>query len=125
MDICAEVIMNGIPPSLVINWDQTAIHLVPVSVWTMSKQREQSISIAGLDDKREITVILAVTLAGEYLPPQILYQGKTERCHPAIEFPPELDVWHTENHCSNEATMMRYADNILLPFFKKKGGHGP
>ena len=66
-----------------------------------------------------------MTLAGEYLRPQILYQGKTEKCHPAIEFPPEWDVRHTENHRSNEATMMRYADKILLPLVKKKGGHGP
>ena len=38
--IRAEVIMNDIPPSLVINWDQTAIHLVPVSGWTMNRQGE-------------------------------------------------------------------------------------
>ena len=119
-DIRAAVLMNDIPPSLVINWDQTAIHFVPVSSWMMSREGEKSIPIAGLDDKREITVVLAATLNGEYLPPQILYQGKTERCHPAIDFPPEWDVWHTENHWSNEATMMRYAHKILLPFIKKK-----
>ena len=97
-DIHAEVITNDIPPSLVINWDQTAFHFVPVSAWTMSRQGELSNPIAGLDNKRQITVIIAVTLAGEYLPPQILHQGKTERCHSAIEFPPEWDVLHTENH---------------------------
>ena len=51
LGIRAEVIINDIPPSLVINWDQTAIHLVPMSAWTMSKQGKQSILIAGLDDK--------------------------------------------------------------------------
>ena len=65
LDIHAEVIMSDIPPSLVINWDQTAFHLVPVSAWTISRQGAQSIRIAGLDNKREITVIIAVTLAGE------------------------------------------------------------
>ena len=30
LDIRAKVITNDIPPSLVINWDQTAIHLAPV-----------------------------------------------------------------------------------------------
>lgn len=71
----------------------------------MSRQGERSIPIVGLDDKREITEVLVVILAGEYLLPQILYQGKPERCYPAIVFPPEWDVWHTENHWSNEATM--------------------
>ena len=37
-DICAEVIMNDIPEDLIFNWDQTGIHLVPVSEWTMEKQ---------------------------------------------------------------------------------------
>ena len=40
-DIRAAVLMNDIPPSLVINWDQTAIHLVPVSSWTMSRKGEK------------------------------------------------------------------------------------
>ena len=70
--------MNDIPPSLVISWDQTAIHLVPVSGWTMNREGEKSIPISGLNNKREITVVLAATLAGEYLPPHLLYQGKTE-----------------------------------------------
>ena len=78
-----------------IHWDQTAIHLVPVSGWTINLQGEKSIPIAGLDDKQEFTVVLAVNMAGEYLPPQILYQGKTERCNPTIEFTPEWDVWHS------------------------------
>ena len=91
-----------------------------MSAWTTSRQEEQSIPIAGPDDKREITVVLAVILAGEYPPPQTLYQDKTERCHPAMEFPPEWDVWHTKTHWSNEATMTRYADKILLLFVKKK-----
>jgi hypothetical protein len=38
-----------IPPQLIINWDHTGIHLVPVSRWTMAVTR------LGLDDKREIT----------------------------------------------------------------------
>ena len=80
----------------------------------MDREGEKAIPIADLDDKREITVVQAVTLAGEYLPHQILYQGKTGRCHPAIKFPSEWDEWHTENHWSNEATMMRY------PFIRKK-----
>ena len=80
-DIRAEVIMNDIPAS---HWDQTAIHLVPVSGWTMNRQGEKSIPISGLDDKREITVVLAVTLAGEYLPPQLLYfSGQNRKVPPS------------------------------------------
>ena len=57
---------------------------------------------------------------GDYLPTQLLYQGKTPKCHPQVSFPPGWDVWHSENHWSNEITMKRYIDKIIVPFITKK-----
>ena len=78
------------------------------------------IPTSGLDDKREITVLLAVKLAGEYLPPQILFQGETKRRHPTTEFPSEWDVWHSEHYWSNDTTMLRYVQRVLFLFVEKK-----
>ena len=36
-DVVSIVTVEGIPPELVLNWDQTGIHLVPVSPWTMEQ----------------------------------------------------------------------------------------
>ena len=66
-DIQAEVVMNDIPQDLVFNRDQTGIELVPTGQWTMNRAKEKVIPIAHSDDKRQITAVLAVTLAGEYL----------------------------------------------------------
>ena len=49
--ICAEVIMNHIPEDLILNWDQTGIHLVPVSEWMMEKQGTKNIIVTGVEDK--------------------------------------------------------------------------
>ena len=38
---------------------------------------------------------------GEFLPPQLIYQGKTTRCLPHYDFPPA----YSPNHWSNEETM--------------------
>jgi hypothetical protein len=46
---------HNIPPELIINWDHTGIHLVPVSKWTMAEKGSDKVEIIGLDDKREIT----------------------------------------------------------------------
>ena len=54
------------------------------------------------------------------LPPQLIYQGKTERCHPRVSFPSQWDVWHTDDHWANEVTTKRYIERILLPFVKKQ-----
>ena len=44
-----------IPTQLIINYDHTGVHLLPVSRWTMAEKGTEKVSIIGLDDKREIT----------------------------------------------------------------------
>ena len=97
-DVAAAVLINDIPESLIINWDQTGLSIVPTGGWTMEKEGARTVSIAHSDDKRQLTAVLAITAAGEYLPAQLLYQGKTPKCHPQVSFPPGWDVWHFENH---------------------------
>ena len=58
--------MDEIPDDLVLKWDQTGIHYVPVSSWTMDKQRSRRIEIVGSDDKRQLTAVLAGSLAGDF-----------------------------------------------------------
>jgi len=61
-DICAEIIMIDIPEDLIFNWDQTCIHLVPVSEWTMEKQGTKNVIVTEVDDKQQITLVLAATI---------------------------------------------------------------
>ena len=67
-----------------------------------------------------MTAVLAITAAGDYLPPQLLYQGRTPKCHPQVSFPAGWDVWHSHNHWSNAITMKRHIDNIIVPFVTQK-----
>ena len=105
-----------IPPDLVINWDQTGVNVVPSSQWTQAEQGSTRVEIAGAGDKRLITVTLAGTLSGKLLPFQILYEGKTERCHPLTQFLEGFDIWHTPNHWANGETSIRFVKNIILPY---------
>jgi hypothetical protein len=107
---------ENIPSELVINFDQTGCKFVPAAEWTMSDEGAHQVPIFGLGDKREMTVLLSVTMSGIALPPQLIYAGKTDRCHASTAFPDQWDVTHTESHWSNETTMCRYADNILIPY---------
>ena len=91
-DVTAEVIMNDIPDDLVVNWDQTGLHLVLTGQWTMHRQGERVVSISNSDDKRQITAVVAASMTGEYLPPQLIYTGKTEKCHPVVSIPIGWDI---------------------------------
>ena len=112
--------MEEIPDSLVINWDQTGIQYVPVSAWTMEKQGMKRVEIKGLNDKRLITAVFAVTKDGYFLPPQIIYKGKTSRCLPLTKFPSGWDITYTKNHWANEETTIQYISNVLLPYVERK-----
>ena len=62
------------------------------------KEGRTKVTIAALGDKYQITATVAVAMVGEMLPMQILYTGKTERCHPTYSFPPDFDILHMPNH---------------------------
>lgn len=95
---------HKIPASLVINLDQTGLNIVPTGEWTMEKEGRKRVNLAGLGDERQITATFAATLDGQFLPMQLLYQGKTDYCQPKFSFSCEFDVFHTPNHWANEDT---------------------
>ena len=93
---------------------------MPTGQWTMHQAKAKVVPIARSDDKRQITAILAVTMTGEYLPPQLLFKGTTACCHPKVSFPDGWDVWHSKSHWSSEDTMIRYLEKIIIPFADQK-----
>ena len=45
------------------------------------------VEIVVISDKYQITAVFANTMSGDFLPPQIIYSGKTTKCLPSIKFP--------------------------------------
>ena len=119
-DVTVVIEMEEIPPQLVINWDQTGIHYVPVSTWTMAPGGSKRVEIVGIDDKRQITAVFAGSMSGEFLPPQLIYKGKTPKCQPSGDCPSDWHVTYTGNHWSNEKTMLDYLQIILFPYIDNK-----
>ena len=118
-DVIDVVEMEEIPPQLIFNWDQTGLHLVPTSNWTMAKKGSKRVEMKGLEDKRQITGVFCGTLCGEFLPMQLIYKGKTDRCHPSYSFPADWCITQSSNHWSNEKTMLKYIDDIIVPFVER------
>ena len=79
--------MEEIPLQLILNWDRTGLHLVPASNWTIANKGSKRVEMKGIEDKRQITAVFCGTLCGEFLPIQLIYTGKTDRCHPSYSFP--------------------------------------
>lgn len=111
--------MEEIPSQLIFNWDQTGLHLVPASNWTMARKGSKRVEMKGIEDKRQITAVFCGTLCGEFLPVQLIYTGKTDRCHPSYSFPLDWSITHSDNHWSNESTMLTYINDIIVPFVER------
>ena len=86
----------------------------------MHKAKATVIPITHSDDKCQVTAVLAATLRGEFLPPQVIYQGKTMKCHPKVAIPSGWDIWDSPNHWSNEETMKRCVEKIIVSFIVRK-----
>lgn len=87
----------------------------------MAKRGDKSVSIKGLSDKRNITLTFVLTLAGELIPLQIIYSGKTDRCHPKdIQFPSGFCISQNEKHWSNEEETIKLIDMVIVPYVHRQ-----
>lgn len=111
---------DNIPASMVLNWDQTPINYISSGNWTMERQGQSKVPIAGQADKRSLTAILTVSMAGDFLPMQLIYTGKTARSLPKQKFPDGFDVTQNPSHWSNEETMLQYVEVIIKPYLQKQ-----
>ena len=76
-DIKHSMLMDKIPLELVINFDQTGIHYVSVSSWSMEMEgASKRVEVVRKCDKRKINANFGISVSGEFLPIQLVYQGK-------------------------------------------------
>ena len=110
---------HNIPAELLMNADQSGCRLVPSRTHTMAERGSRQVSINGKDDKRGVTALFGSTITGHLLPPQIIYEGKSSRCHPRNKkkvFPRDWDITATKNHWSTVDSMVLYVKNVLVSY---------
>ena len=118
--IVQKVEKYSIPPSLIINIDQTPTKYVPVSKSTLAKKGTKHIPIAGSNDKRMITATFSETLDGKFLPLQLIYKGKTKRSFPNVNFPAGFSV-QMKNTTAIPTKRSSCWKRSLFPTCKKNG----
>ena len=76
---CISNVIEGdnIPVDLVVNLDQTPLAYVSPSKYSFNSSGSKTVLIKGINDKRQITATLAVTITGKFVPAQAIYEEKT------------------------------------------------
>ena len=115
-NISALATEHDIPPSLIINIDQTLLLYVNTGKYTFSFKGARNISITGKGDKRQIRVTFSVSCTGEFLSIQLIYAWKIERRLPKYSFLPSFSVTFTENHWPNTEESVEFFKEIIFPY---------
>ena len=66
--------------------------------------------------KESITAVFCGSAAGDFLPLQLVYKGKTQWCHPCFHFSLSWLVSHPRTHWSTEGTMIEYIEAIIIRY---------
>ena len=121
---CAYLVSaHNIPSELVVNSDQTGIHLVPTcGSRTWETKGAKHIKVHGQYHKRQITVAVSSVASGKCLHFQAIFQGITNRSLPKLEggrLNCEHAGWNltfSHNHQSTLDTCKEFVEKILLPY---------
>ena len=118
LKVAAELIYEyQVPPQLVINGDETAVQLVSRANRTRNARGAKRVRMLGMgEDKAQITTTIFVTESGDVLPFQMIFEGKTDRCHPK-HAKPEDCLWpHTASHWQPVITNCTLIEAIIVPY---------
>jgi hypothetical protein len=64
-----------------VNNDQIGIHLVPtIGERTWESKGSKHIQVLGVEDKRQVTLVVSFTTNGNLLPRQVIFLDTTHRC---------------------------------------------
>lgn len=102
-------------------WPLRIFHQVDfqLGLMDMNRQRIKWVEIISNIDKHQITAVFCGSLAGNFLPVQVIYKGKIEHCHPCFAFPSGWLITHSPKHWSTEMTMLQYVEHINLTYVEK------
>jgi hypothetical protein len=120
LDILALTLStHSVPPSLVVNMDETGVHFISNATRTRAVKGSKRIRLQGVGkDKAQFTATLAVTEDGSVLGCQFIFAGKTVRCHPKVAPPKGCFYSHTKSHWQEENSLLEWIHKIAIPYRK-------
>ena len=107
-----------IPPSLIINFDQTPSKYAQIYSNATEKKGTKNVPISGVDDKRSTTASSSTIMEKKFLPMQSIYKGKRSQSVPKVQFPNGFSLSAKLKHYSNQTESLKFLKEIILPYVK-------
>ena len=110
---------HEIPKELLLNLDQTPLSYVFFGKYTFNPKGAKTVPIKGKDEKRQITATYTVSMSGNCLPIQLIYEEKTPRCYDRFDVPADFNVTFSYNHWSNTKKPTELFEKVIFPYLKQ------
>ncbi len=112
---------HQVPDALILNMDETNTMFVPQIPRTRCKKGTRRVRLVGVGkDKAQVTTTPTVNAEGDVVvPTQVIFGGKTKRCHPnggKPPFPKDIYFENSPSHWQTPETMIRYVNKVLIPY---------
>ncbi|KAI1782659.1 hypothetical protein LXA43DRAFT_866064, partial [Ganoderma leucocontextum] len=114
-------------PCFIVNSDQTQVVYSSGSKLTYAPTNSKQVAVVGADEKRAFTLMVGVSLNGDVLPFQAIYQGSDQKkslpqssamgYDEAMRFKFRLELSKTKTYWSTMSTMKSYVIFVLGPYF--------
>ena len=104
---------NSIPASLAININQTPLKYAPVSSRKMAAQNSKHVHVAEFTYKQAIAGTFDITLSANFLPMQLIYDGKTAQSFPKFKFLETLTSSVNPKHFTNTEEPLKLLEEII------------
>ena len=111
---------HSIPSSLIMNFEHTPLKYAPVANQTLTRKGTKHVAVKGQSFKKAITATFGITFSMNFLPMQLIYQGKTERSFPKVKFPDSFSLSANEKHFSNTQEPLKLIKEIIAPYVEKE-----
>ncbi|KAF8833634.1 hypothetical protein BDN67DRAFT_916562 [Paxillus ammoniavirescens] len=125
LTICDNVIHS---PVFYVNINQTNVVFQPITSSTYEEIRLKQVAVVGQEEKRAFTLVVGISAAGDLLPFQAIYQGKSKCSLPSPSAPSyneamrlnfKLEFSNTDTYWSTYDLMCSYVTDILVPYWMK------
>ena len=107
---------HSVPLELVIGWEQFDLPVIPDGYNSTNGD-----DCEGGNSSRSIIGLIGVTISGNILPFQLVYDGESESCHPQYTFPSDFSIFHhpRQSPSTNKESVLNFLTKIVLPYVRK------
>ncbi|KAG9100505.1 hypothetical protein FS749_014953 [Ceratobasidium sp. UAMH 11750] len=119
-----NITVHKVPPQLIINADQTGVSYLGPGSKTWELKGSAQVPAIGQGEKRQFTLMAAVTAAGQVLPFQTIYKGQTKDSLPSeaarkvCELLGFLFTSGGDKHWSSFESMKEWVIKVLAKFIE-------